>query len=127
MSNNRSEKNEMPNSAQSLEFVQNALRERIAPPRVGSVKARINKAARDLGWTVTRTRDAWYADPRVSINADEMCQVERKSGLQYARKEMRTNDDLIAKIDALMDSQDEAFYSAFRTALRSVLGVRDRS
>lgn len=123
MSVKSSEKSEM----NSLAFSQKALREEIAPPSFGSVKARITTAARSLGWTTTRTRDVWYADPRISINADEMRDLERVSGLAYAREEMRTNDQLIAKIDAFMEGHDADFYSAFRTAVRSFFGVSHRA
>lgn len=62
MSEKSSEKSEMS----SVEFVSDALRRRVAPPSVGAVKARIRHAARELGWTYSRTKDAWYADPRIA-------------------------------------------------------------
>lgn len=123
MTNIKSENTEMESTA----FVQMALRDKIAPPSVGSVKRRITVAARQLKWKVSRARDAWYADPRISINAEEMRDVERVSGLVYAQQEMRTNDELIAKIDAFMVGHDADFYSAFRTAVRSFFGLPDRS
>ena len=119
----KSEKSEMG----SVAFAQMALRDRVAPPGIGSVKQRINVATRKMGWKISRTKDVWYADPRISINADEMRDLERVSGLVYARQEMRTNDELIAKIDAFMVGHDADFYSAFRTAVRSFLGLPDRS
>lgn len=122
MSEFRSEKSEMSSSA----FVQMALRSEVAPPALGSVKTRITHAARKLGFKTSRTKDLWYADPRVSIDADEMSRVEEISGLTYARQEMRTNDELIAKLDALMEG-DADFYGAFRAALRSVVGLPDRT
>lgn len=119
----RSQENEMSIAV----FAQTALRERVAPPSIGSVKQRIHYAARKLGWKVSRAKAAWYADERITINADEMCAIERVSGLQYARQEMRTNDQLIAKIDAFMEGHDADFYGAFRSAFRSFLGLPDRS
>jgi predicted ATP-grasp superfamily ATP-dependent carboligase len=119
----RSQENEMTSAA----FAQMALRERVAPPSIGSVKQRIHYAARKLGWKYSRAKAAWYADERITIKADEMCDIERTSGLQYTRQEMRTNDKLIAKIDAFMEGHDASFYSAFRTAFRSVLGIPDRA
>lgn len=110
----------------SSAFVQMALRTEVAPPAMGSVKTRITHAARKLGWSLSRTKDAWYADPRISIDADEMNRVEEVSGLTYARQEMRTNDELIAKLDALMEG-DADFYGAFRAALRSFIGLSDRT
>jgi hypothetical protein len=102
----------------SVEFTQFALRERIAPPRFGSVKARIRLAARRLGWSHNRTKDCWYADPRIKISADEIQKIEQETGLSYGRQELRTNDDLIAKAEALVG--DEDFLSAFLAALRSL-------
>lgn len=111
----------------SAVFAQMALRDRVAPRNVGSVKTRITVAARKLGWKLSRTKDVWYADPRISIDADEMRAIERVSGLVYAQQEMRTNDEVIARIDAFMVGHDADFYSAFRTAFRSFFGIPDRS
>lgn len=123
MSEKPSEKSEMS----SVEFVQYALRSHVAPPARGSVKMRINQAARALGWSVSRTKDAWYADPRISINADELRQIEERTGLRYGREEIRTNDDLIAKAEALLAGNEADFYSAFVAALRAVAGNSDRA
>lgn len=60
----RSEVSEMS----SVEFVQFALRDRVAPPVLGQVKARIRHAARKLRWSASRTKDAWYADPRITVD-----------------------------------------------------------
>lgn len=124
MSENRAEKSEMS----SVEFVSYALRERVAPPSVGSVKAQLRHAARHLGWTANRTKDAWYADPRISISADEIRDIEDRTGLRYGREEIRTAEQLIARADALLENQDSDFYgafvSAFRHAFRAVAGSR---
>jgi len=53
----------------STEYVQTALQSRIAPPSIGSVKARIRHASRKLGWSHSRTKDTWYADPRIALRA----------------------------------------------------------
>lgn len=45
----------------AVEFMQYGLRTRVAPPHLGSVKTRIRHASRRLGWTQSRTKDAWYA------------------------------------------------------------------
>jgi hypothetical protein len=104
----------------SVEFVQLALRERVAPPSLGSVKARVRHASRRLGWSPSRTKDCWYADPRISISADEIKKIEQETGLRYGRQELRTNDDLIARAEALMAGHESDFYSAFIAALRSL-------
>ena len=82
MSEKRSEKSEMS----SVEFAQCALRERVSPPSVGSVKARLRHAARSLGWSQNRVKDIWYADPRISISADEIRKIEETTGLHYGRE-----------------------------------------
>jgi len=110
-----------------VEFVQVALRERISPPSYGSTKARIRHASRQLGWSANRTKDAWYADPRISISADELRQIERKTGLRYAQEELRTNEDLISKASALLVGHEADFYSAFFAALRSLARPDHRS
>lgn len=115
MPENQSEKSEMS----SVEFVQSALRERVAPPSIGSTKARLRHAQRRLGWSVSRTKDAWYADPRISISADELRAIEETTGLRYGRKELKEIDAYIARSTALLEGQDEDFNSAFVAALRA--------
>lgn len=122
MSEKSSEKSEMS----SAEFVQYALRSHIAPPASGSVKTRIRSAARSLGWSFSRTKDAWYADPRISINADEMRAIEERTGLQYGREEIRDIDALIAQADALLDGTDADFHRPFVAAFRAFIGALDR-
>jgi hypothetical protein len=127
----KSENTEMNSTA----FAQMALQGKVAPPSLGSVKNRLRVAMRELNkaadrnrqWKASRVKDAWYADERITLNADEMRDVERASGLVFAQQEMRTNDELIAKIDAFMVGHDADFYSAFRTAVRSFFGLPDRS
>lgn len=106
-----------------VEFTQHALRNQIAPPSIGSVKARIRHAARRLGWSHSRAKDCWYADPRISISADELRAVEEHSGLRYGRKELKEIDALIARSTALLHGQDEDFTSAFIAALRAFHGA----
>ncbi|TFE97755.1 hypothetical protein B5M44_14215 [Shinella sumterensis] len=86
----------------TVEFCQKALRHRIAPPSHGSVKARITAAARKLGWSVSRTKDVWYADPRVSISADELHAIETKTGVHYGREEARELEREIENATALL-------------------------
>lgn len=86
----------------TAEFCQYALRDRIAPPSHGSVKARITSAARKLGWSISRTKDVWYADPRVSISAEELHEIEKKTGVYYGREEARELDRDIEHATALL-------------------------
>lgn len=86
----------------TVDFCQLALRERIAPRTVGSVKTRIHSAARKLGWSSSRTKDVWYADPRVSISAEELREIEETSGIRYGREEARELDAAIGRATALL-------------------------
>lgn len=123
MPKNRMEKSEMS----AVQFCQYALQERIAPPSNGSVKERIAKAARRMGWSYNRTRDVWYADPRVSIKAEQLVQIETLSGLEYARREMRTYEDIITRAEALLDGPHADFFGPWVNAMRSALGLSDRT
>ena len=103
----------------SVEFVQSALHERVAPRELGGSKERIRHAARRLGWTYSRTKDAWYADPRISVRADEVRDIEEMTGLHYGRKELREIDAYIARADALLDGPEADFYRPFVDAFRA--------
>lgn len=123
MSENTVEKSEMS----AVEFTQYALRNHVAPPSIGSVKARWLHAARSLKWRVSRVKDAWYADPRISISADEIRTIEEKTGLRYGREELRSIDELINRADALLMGADEDFHRPFLAALRAVARLADRT
>ena len=49
------------------------------------------------------------------------------TGLEFARQELRTNDQLIASAEALLMGSDPDFVSAFVAALRTFAGALDRS
>lgn len=119
MSDYRSEKSNMS----TVEFCQNALRKQIAPPQFGNVSMRIRKASRELGWSYTRTRDTWYADPRISIKPTELFRVEAVSGLTYAREELRKNDVAIDRANALLGGEDARLLRTLVAAVREALGV----
>lgn len=123
MSDNRMENSDMS----SVEFTQYALRNHIAPASLGSVKARLRHAARRLGWSHNRVRDAWYADHRISISADEIRKIEEKTGLRYGREELRTIEELIGRADAILAHTDEDFHRPFLAALRAVARLADRT
>jgi hypothetical protein len=40
-----------------------------------TVADRIRRFANDIGWTVTRSKDVYYADPRVSLRAFEQAEI----------------------------------------------------
>lgn len=111
----------------STEYVQTALQSRIAPPSIGSVKARIRHASRKLGWIHSRTKDTWYADPRIALRAEELRDVEQQTGLRYGREELRSVEQLINQADALLDGPEADFYRPFFTALRAVARIADRA
>lgn len=126
MSNFQSENSKMS----SVDFAQFALRERIAPRSLGSVKERLRHARRVLGgrgWTDNRVRDAWYADPRIKPNADEIRDLEEMTGLRYGREELRTTEQLIDRATALLEGSDPDFHRPFIAALRALFGAVDRA
>jgi hypothetical protein len=122
MSENRVEKSEMS----SVEFVQDALRNHVAPPSIGSVKARMRHASRRLGWSANRVKDAWYADPRISVGADEVRKIEETTGLRYGREELRSIEELINRADALLDSPEADFHRPFVDAFRAMARAFNR-
>lgn len=112
----------------SVDFASNALQRYVAPKgSAENVKDRIRLAARRTGLTFSRTKDLWYADPRVSISVDEMRVIEEAAGVKYGRAEVRSIDELIAKADALLDGQDADFHRPFVDAFRAFIGALDRS
>ncbi|MEQ1407746.1 hypothetical protein ABK249_22765 [Neorhizobium sp. Rsf11] len=123
MSEKASEKSEMS----TVEFCQKALREEIAPPSVGAKLERIRHASRALGWSYSRTKDAWYANPKMSIKPEELFRVEAVSGLSYARQEMRKNDQAIERANALLGGEDARFLGEIVAALFARLGLRNRA
>lgn len=123
MSEKSSEKSEMS----TVEFCQRALRDEIAPISVGSVQARIRAASRALGWSYTRTKDAWYADPRISIKPEELFRIEAVSGLTYAREELRKNEQAIERATALLGGEDTHLIRTVVTAVFSALGLSHSS
>lgn len=123
-SENPSEKSEMS----SVEFVQDALRKRVSPPGSGAnVQDRIRRAARLLGWSYSRTRDAWYADPRISIKADEVRKIEETTGVRYGRQEAEELAHLIGRADAILAEPSPRLDSAMVDALRAIVGALDRT
>jgi hypothetical protein len=109
-------------------FASNTLRDYIAPRSAGAnVKDRIRYGARVLGWSFTRTKDVWYADPRVSLSGAELRDIEDKSGISYGRAEARSVKQLIAQADALLEGTDEDFHRPFVAAIRALFGALDRT
>lgn len=108
-------------------FCQQTLRTEIAPPSIGNVQARIRSAARELGWSYTRTKDAWYGDPRISIKPEELFRVEAISGLTYAREEMRKHDNAIERATALLGGEGPNILGEIVAAVVARLGLSHRA
>jgi hypothetical protein len=112
----------------TVDFCQSALRDRISPPGQGSVKSRILKAARKLDWSPSRTRDVWYADPRVSISVEELREIEEEAGITYGRNEARELSTLIGRADALLagseTDQNRTLVHALSAFIRALDGTR---
>jgi hypothetical protein len=108
-------------------FASNTLKDYVAPKGSGvNVSDRIRLAARYLGWSYTRTKDVWYADPRVSISGTELRDIENVSGITYGRAEARSVEQLIAKADALLMGADANSHSPFVAALCALISALDR-
>lgn len=120
MSEKRLEKSEMS----TVEFVSNQLRSNVSPPaRADSIGARIRMAARDLGWSYSRTKDLWYADPRVSVSGAELREIEIATGVEYGRKQVNEIDKILARADALLDGPDADFHRPFVAAFRAFVSA----
>ena len=112
----------------SVDFASTALQRYVAPKTEGhNVKDRIRLAARRLNWSFSRTKDVWYADPRVSIDADELRAIEEAAGVKYGRAQVRTIEELIAKADALLEGPDSDFYRPLVDGFRSFIRALDRT
>lgn len=126
MSQNPLELSEMS----AVEFAQYGLKERVAPRSVGSVKARLRTTRRVMarrGWTDNRVKDVWYADPRISLTADEIRDIEEITGLRYGKQEVRELSHLISRADALLDGPEADFYRPFVDAFRAMARAFDRT
>lgn len=114
-----------------LVFASQMMLRRIAP--IGSAASkgeRISAAASLLRWKISRAKTVWYADERVSLKPRELRKIEELSGVsyvEYAQREIRTNDDLIDQASALLAGHEADFYSAFFTALRSLARPHNRT
>jgi hypothetical protein len=104
----------------TAEFAQFAMQERVAPRTLGPVKVRLPFAQsilRRRGWTARASAPSW----------EEITDLEQITGLEYAREELRTNGDLIAQADALLEGVHEDFHRPFVAAFRAFFGALDRS
>ncbi len=105
MSDKSSEKSEMSALAEASMLV----RDLAEPGRPGeTVKAALQRACRHLtGWPPSRVRDLWYADPRISVSADEMNRLRaaarrEREEEQEARDELQSIKATLARIEALL-------------------------
>lgn len=125
-----SEKKSELSRMSSVEFAQYALREAVAPPSFGSLKARLRHATsvmRRRNWSANRVKDCWYADPRIRPDADEIRDIEDITGLRYGKQELSEIDALISQAGALLNSQDPDFHGAFVAAIRAFAGSLHRT
>ena len=125
----------------STEFVSRAFQDRIAPMSLGSVKVRHGHAitkmmqrnevnrrqGRRYRWAKNRVIDCFKGDPRISVNAEELRDIEEMTGLRYAVQELREIDDLISAADALLAGPEADFYRPFVDAIRAMARAFDRS
>ena len=90
LSDKSSEKSEMSALAEASMLV----RELAEPGSPGeTVKAALQRACRRLGgWPPSRVRDLWYADPRISVSADEMNRL-RAAARREREEEQEARDE----------------------------------
>lgn len=85
-----------------------------AEPRpVGdSVKAAINRSARRLGWSFTRTRDVWYGDARrIDVREmDALREIERKRDEAATDAERRRKLEQLAVLRTRLSMRDPEFH-----------------
>ncbi|WP_244479385.1 hypothetical protein [Rhizobium sp. Leaf384] len=91
------------------------------------MKIRIDQAARKLGWSASRTRDVWYADPRVSISAEELREIEARAGITYGREEANDVAKLIGRADALLARSETDSNRTLVAALSAFIRALDGS
>lgn len=105
-----------------------ALVKRVAEPREcgDSVKAAILRAARRLGFAVSRTKDIWYEDAR-RIDAREMDTLRRAAA--EARSEAAGRAEALVAVERLMASHralsavDADFHRETLAAIERSLGL----
>lgn len=124
MRENPSEKSEMS----ELAFASHVMRDVIAPVGSGASKGeRVRTAARRLQWSMSRARDVWYADERVSLKACELKRIEEVSGLKYGRQEVADVNALLARADALLEGENADSNRQIIAALREVIRLVART
>jgi hypothetical protein len=89
-----------------------------------SVKAVFHRLSRDLkDWSYGRIRAVWYRDHRVKIRAAEIEQLRaianRRVEDKAAVSELTELRNRISRLEALLESSDEAFHSEAIASLRS--------
>lgn len=93
----------------------------------GSKKERLRAASRKLGWGHWRTHSVWYGDERVAIRPQEIRRIEEVTGLAYARKELTEVDQLLERMDALLDGPDADINRPLIAAFRAFISTLDRT
>ena len=98
-----------------------------AEPRpVGdSKKSAIDRAARKLDWSFTRTRDVWYGTARrIDVREmDALRSLEQERDLAAERAEQRRHLQQLAALRAKLQFDDADFHAADIAALDYVIGA----
>ena len=98
MSDKSSEQSEMSDAALAAQL----LRGVVTVDAGATIKERIVKTSRALGWVYSRTRDVWYEQAR-RIDAHEMDALRaavRQRELEEAKREYRELDARLARLEA---------------------------
>ena len=83
------------------------LLQQIAGP-AGLVKGRIRTAAKTLGWSYSRTKDLWYADPRTRVDPPEILQARATASaftstpVEADLERLRSLEDEVAELRGLL-------------------------
>ena len=120
MSKKASEFSDMSDVSQASSLV----REVIPASGGATILERINRTSRKLGWPFSRTRDVWYEQAR-RIDATEMDQLRAATEARRIAEASNEYKDLrarIARIEAALMAQDEAFHRPTIDALEQSLG-----
>lgn len=101
-------------------------------PAGDSVKAAIRRSARKLhGWRVSRVKDLWYADPRVSVRGDELNELRAadraKKREQEAKDGYRQMLSRIARLEQMLCVSGQDFDGDQADASRDMDGAADRA
>lgn len=87
----------------TTKYAQFAMQTLIAPDQGGrSVKTRLREVRMKFPlWKESRVKNAWYADPDMSLKPDEVYEIEKVSGLEY-KQFLQQENEAISQADNVL-------------------------